>query len=133
ERITPEALAPDDRLEEERVALVGELQIKRQRRIEIRERLEDQRYAVVPLRGQCAKFGFGHDVPASCDLRQRLQRDASLEGARDASALSALAPPAPVVATGPRPRGRVVGVGTAGAHRWGPYTSRIRWGSSVSV
>src|SRR6478609_5059257 len=45
-----------------------ELQIQRQRRIEIRERLEDERYAVVALRGQCAKLRVGDDVPPTLAL-----------------------------------------------------------------
>ncbi len=62
ERIAPEAFASYDGLEQERIALVGELEIQRERRVEVRERLENERYAVIPLRGKRAKFGFGHDA-----------------------------------------------------------------------
>ena len=62
ERVTAEALAADDGLEEERVRLVGELHVQRQRRVEVRERLEDERNAVMALRGEGAEFAFGHDA-----------------------------------------------------------------------
>ena len=63
ERIAAEALAADDRFEQERVALVRELQIERQRRVEIGERLEHERDAVVALRGERAELGFGDHGP----------------------------------------------------------------------
>ena len=57
ERVAAEALAADDRFEQERVMLVRELQVQRERRVEIRERLEHQRDAVVALRRERAEFG----------------------------------------------------------------------------
>ena len=54
ERVAAEALAADDRFEQERVALLRELQVERKRRVEIRERLEHERNAVVALRGERA-------------------------------------------------------------------------------
>ena len=63
ERIASETLAADDRFEQEAVRPIGQLDVERQRGIEVRERLEDERYAVKPLRGERAKFGFGHDAP----------------------------------------------------------------------
>ncbi len=62
ERVAPEALAADDGFEEERVRLVGELHVQRQRRVEIRERLEDERNAVMALRGEGAEIAFVHDA-----------------------------------------------------------------------
>ena len=38
----------------------GELDVERQRRIEVGERLEDERDAVIALGGKRAEFGFGH-------------------------------------------------------------------------
>ena len=66
ERVAAEPLAADDRLEQERERLVGELDVERQRRVEVGERFEDERNAVVALRGKRAEFGFGHG--ASDDL-----------------------------------------------------------------
>ena len=68
ERVAAEALAADDGFEQERVARVGELDVERQRRVEVRERLEDERDAVISLRGQRAEFGFGHGASTvGCD------------------------------------------------------------------
>src|SRR6266536_6023450 len=60
ERVAAEAFAADDGLEQERVASVGKLDVQRQRRIEVREGLEDERDAVIALRREGAEFGFGH-------------------------------------------------------------------------
>src|SRR5262249_29799187 len=65
EGIAAEAFAADHGLQQKGVALVSELEVERERGIEIRERLEDERDAVVPLRGQRAEFGFGHDASTS--------------------------------------------------------------------
>ena len=62
ERIAPEPLAPDHGFEEEGVRPVRQLDVERQRRIEVGERLEDERNAVVPARGERAKLAFGHDA-----------------------------------------------------------------------
>ena len=62
ERVAAEALAAHDGLEQERVLLVRELDVERQRRVEIGERLEHERNAVVTLGGKRAEFGFGHDA-----------------------------------------------------------------------
>ena len=61
-RIAAEALAADDRFQQERVGLVGELQIKRQRRFEVREAFRDQRNAVVPLCRKRLEFEFSHSI-----------------------------------------------------------------------
>jgi len=63
EGITAEALPSDNRLEQVGIALVGELEIKRKRGIEVRKRLENERDAVIPLPSESAEFGFGHDAP----------------------------------------------------------------------
>src|SRR5205823_4870946 len=62
ERIATETLAADNRFEQERERAVRELDVERKRGIEIGERLEDERDAVIALRGQRAEFGFGHDA-----------------------------------------------------------------------
>ena len=59
ERVSSEAFAADHRLQQERIARGGELQVQRQRGIEVRKRLEHERDAVVALGGKGAKFGFG--------------------------------------------------------------------------
>ncbi len=59
-RIAAEALASDDRFQQERVRLVGELQVQRQRRFKVREAFRDQRNAVVALRRKRLEFEFSH-------------------------------------------------------------------------
>jgi hypothetical protein len=70
------------------VARVGELDVKRQRGVEVCERLEDERDAVVSLTREGTKFGFGHGastiLPTRAGAVARL-RGASLQ-ARDAGA-----------------------------------------------
>ncbi len=64
ERVAAEALAAHDRFEQERVALLRELQVQRQRRVEVGERLEDERDPVVALRRQRAKLRVrDHAIP----------------------------------------------------------------------
>ena len=63
ERVAPEALAADDRFQQVGKALVGELEVERKRRVEVGERLEHERNAVIALRRERAEFGFGHDAP----------------------------------------------------------------------
>src|SRR4051812_3376456 len=64
ERIAAEALASDDGFEQERVMLVREFQVQRKRRIEVGERLQHERNAVVALRRQRLELRFGqHDGP----------------------------------------------------------------------
>ena len=65
ERIAAEALAADHRLEQEAVArrvgrMPAQLQVQRERRLEVGERLGDQRNAVVALLRQALEFEFGH-------------------------------------------------------------------------
>ena len=67
ERVAAEALAADDRFEQEAqlaavrsaAARVGELEVQRQRRLEVGEGLGDQRNAVVALRGKALEFELG--------------------------------------------------------------------------
>ena len=88
ERVAAEALAADDRFEQERVALLRELEVERQRRVEIGERLEHQRNAVVAKCCERAEFAFGdHGNPAGWDgetVRGGVLRcaDARREGSR---------------------------------------------------
>src|SRR6266567_142371 len=56
ERIAAETLAADNRLEQERERAVRELDVERKRGIEVGERLEDERDAVIALRGQRASY-----------------------------------------------------------------------------
>ena len=101
ERIAPEPLAADHGFEEEGVRRVRELHVQRQRRIEVGERLEDERNAVVSLRGERAKFGFGHDASTisstddgavgnlrgiACDARDAAVRTISASGASSSRA-----------------------------------------------
>ncbi len=101
ERVAAEALAADDRLEQERERRVRELHVERQRRVEIRERLEDERNAVVALRGEGAEFGFGHGASATDSTGPAEQRHAAggiaCDGARCGRAGGSAAP-APRVA-----------------------------------
>jgi hypothetical protein len=64
ERVAPETLAAHHGLQQERIraAALGlrELQVQRERRFEVGERLGDQRDAVVALVGEGLKFEFGH-------------------------------------------------------------------------
>ncbi len=63
ERVAPEALAADDGLQQEALRLsAGELEVQRQRRLEVGESLEDQRDAVETLGGQALEFEFGDHV-----------------------------------------------------------------------
>ncbi len=80
ERVAAEALAADDRLEQERVAFPRELQVQRQRRVEVGERLEHQRDAVVALRGDRAEFAFGDHEPARPGGRRWFVSGCVLEG-----------------------------------------------------
>jgi hypothetical protein len=66
ERIAAEPFAADDRFEQERIARVGELEVQRQRRVEIRERFEDERNTVVALRGERAELAFGDHASTFC-------------------------------------------------------------------
>ncbi len=65
EGIAPEALAAHHRFQQEgvRAAIVRlrQLQVQRQRRLQIGQRLGDQRDAVVALVGQRFEFEFGHE------------------------------------------------------------------------
>src|SRR5450755_1852118 len=101
ERITAEALAADHRFQQERIALVGELEVQRQGRIEIREGLEYEGDAVISLRGKRAEFGFGHDAPTSLSTYATGYQTSLY--ARDAKRDSRLGSPAPIVAEPPCP------------------------------
>jgi len=59
ERIASEPLAADDRFEQVAVARSRELQVQRQRSVEVGERRLDQRNAVQALRGERAELVFG--------------------------------------------------------------------------
>jgi hypothetical protein len=61
ERIAAEALAADDRLEQVCVRLVRQLQVQRQRRVEVGECLDRQRNPVIAVLCECAEFDFCHD------------------------------------------------------------------------
>jgi hypothetical protein len=63
EGVAPEALATLHRLQQIGERLVGELEIHRQRRIEVRQQLLHQRDAVVALLGEFVEFLFSHDLP----------------------------------------------------------------------
>ena len=59
ERIAAETLAADHGFEQKRVALIAKLEVERQRRVQIRERLEHQRNAIEAFRRQRTELGFG--------------------------------------------------------------------------
>ena len=60
DRVAPEALAADHRLEQVGARPVGELQVDGQRRVEIREGLEVERDAVMAGAGERLEFVFCH-------------------------------------------------------------------------
>src|SRR5262249_39207803 len=125
ERIAPEALAADHRLEQEAVRRAGELGVKRERRGEGPGPFAGERYAVKSLRGQRAKFVFGHDAST---LLSRVQRRFLCVAcsARRGRELRA-APPAPVVSARPVCPGGVVAVESVEAHcRCGCGISLVR-------
>jgi hypothetical protein len=62
EGVASEALAAFDRLQQVGVGLVGELEIEGQRRVEVSQRFQRQRDAVVALLGKLIEFLFGHDI-----------------------------------------------------------------------
>ena len=63
EGVAAEALAADDRFQQEALRLpAGELEVQRQRRLEVGEGLEDHRDAVEALAGQALEFEFGDHV-----------------------------------------------------------------------
>ena len=61
ERIAPEALAALHRFEQIRPGAVGELEVDRQRGIEVGEGFQDQGDAGKPLGGKVPEFRLGHD------------------------------------------------------------------------
>src|SRR5262249_45086751 len=61
ERIAAEALTALHRFEQVGPGTVGELEVDRQRCIEVGESLQDQRNAVEPLGGELTEFRLGHD------------------------------------------------------------------------
>ena len=60
EGVASEALAALHRFQQVGKRLVGELEIQRQRRVEVGEGFRSQRDAVVALLGECVEFLFGH-------------------------------------------------------------------------
>ena len=124
ERVAAETFAADDRFEQKRERPIGELDVERKRGIEVGERLEDERDAVIALRGQRAEFCFGHDastVLSTCATGS----GASLLGARRARGLRAA--PAPVVAAHPDCLGAFVAVESVEAH-WVGVPKSVRFG-----
>src|SRR5438270_8897 len=68
ERIAAEALAADDRLEQEaeparRCLAAGQLEVQRKRCLKIGEGFRDQRNPVESLQRQALEFEFGHRMP----------------------------------------------------------------------
>jgi hypothetical protein len=62
EGIAAEPLAADDRLQQIGVGPVRELEIDRERRVEIGESFEHQGNPVETLRGEPREVGFGHEL-----------------------------------------------------------------------
>ena len=62
ERVAPETLAADHRLEEIRPGAVRELEVDRKRRVEIGEGLEHHRDAVVARARELIEFDFSHGL-----------------------------------------------------------------------
>ena len=62
ERVTPEAFTTNHGFEQIGIGLVGELEINRQRGVEIGEGLKQQGNAVVAGLRQPVEFGFSHDA-----------------------------------------------------------------------
>src|SRR5258706_13084397 len=60
--IAPGALPADHGFEQIGMRPIGKLEIKRQRRIEIRKCLQGYRDSVIAERGETLEVGFGHDV-----------------------------------------------------------------------
>ena len=60
DRVASEALAALHGFEQVGVGRVGQLQVNRERGIEIRKGFEGNRNAVIALVGQGVEFGFGH-------------------------------------------------------------------------
>ncbi|MNJ63736.1 hypothetical protein D3C77_596570 [compost metagenome] len=60
DRIAPPLFPALHRLEQVGIGRIGELEVQRQRRIEIGQRLERQRNAVVAFGGQAQEFFAGH-------------------------------------------------------------------------
>ena len=61
ERIAAETLAADDRFEQEAIGRVGELEVDRQRGVEIGEGFEGDRDTVITLRSKAVENGFRHE------------------------------------------------------------------------
>ena len=84
ERVASEALTADDRFQQVGKALVRELDVEGKRRVEVGERLEHERNAVITLRREREEFDFGHDAPT---VLLPLQRHCEgVASARDAGA-----------------------------------------------
>jgi len=80
EGIAAETLAADHRLEQVRVRAVGELEIDRERGIEIGEGLGDDRNAVVAPGGELLEVLFGHlrlheNISGTCGVRVEATRE----------------------------------------------------------
>ena len=82
EGIAAEALAALHRFEQIGIGLVGQLEIDRQRRIEIGEGLEHHGDAVETLRGEALEFDFSHDCSKN-DPGKRLRVGAILHAPRE--------------------------------------------------
>ena len=82
ERIAAETLASDHGLEQIRMRLVRELQIQRKRRVEIRERLEDDRHAVIAGLRERVEFAFGHAFSMRSTASSSELRSASVSSVR---------------------------------------------------
>jgi len=83
ERVAAEALAAYHRLEQEgvraRALCARQLQVKRQRRLEVGKALRDQRDAVIALRGEGPVFEFGHASPGGRPRRSATNLDCGIQ------------------------------------------------------
>ena len=106
ERVAAEALAADDRFEQERVARVGELEVERQRRVEVGERLERRAGCGCSLARRARGIrlrSWRFDRVSALATRLRGAAERRFVGARDAGARTdQRAPAAPDVRAPPR-------------------------------
>jgi hypothetical protein len=81
ERIAPEALAADHRLEQVGIGAAGEQHVDRERRVEIGARFGDDGDTVVARGGEPGKFCFSHDFsPGAADCGPATRNGGELLG-----------------------------------------------------
>jgi hypothetical protein len=94
DRVTAKALAALHRFEQVGVGAVGQLQVDRQRRVEIGEGFERHRDAVVAFGGQAIEIGFGHrNSTRMCALPMHTRGGTATRQPTGASVASTRPPP----------------------------------------